>query len=152
MKMPRQGTWRIRLQQCIYNFSDMTWLLLLCCTGPSLGPQPGSVTYTPVFSRGEGGCSAFRIPGLASLNGTIHVFAECRKYDCADNSGQVSSAERCTGYRNPPRYPPTTVFSGLARSSWENGRFAVVDVDVVLVCSTTWHTSAAPTVGPASRR
>ena len=110
MKMPRQGTWRIRLQRCIYNFSDMTWLLLLCCTGPSLGPRPGSVTYAPVFSRGEGGCSAFRIPGLASLNGTIHVFAECRKYDCADNSGQVSSAERCTSVLPQPAAPTHDCF------------------------------------------
>jgi hypothetical protein len=46
------------------------------------------VSIVPVFSRGEGGCSAFRIPGIASLNGTLLAFAECRKYSCADFGGQ----------------------------------------------------------------
>ena len=56
------------------------------------GPRPREVTYSQVFSRGEGGCSAFRIPGIVSLNGTVHIFAECRKYDCADFNGQHNVA------------------------------------------------------------
>ena len=52
----------------------------------------GGITITPVFSRGEGGCSAYRIPGIQSLNGTLLVFAECRKYDCGDFGGQHNIA------------------------------------------------------------
>jgi hypothetical protein len=52
----------------------------------------GGITITPVFSRGEGGCSAYRIPGIQSLNGTLLVFAECRKYDCGDFGGQHNVA------------------------------------------------------------
>lgn len=56
------------------------------------GGGGGGVTITSVFERGEGGCSSFRIPGIQSLNGTLLVFAECRKYSCADNEGQHNVA------------------------------------------------------------
>ena len=55
---------------------------------PAATPQPGGISIVPVFSRGEGGCSAFRIPGIHSLNRTLLVFSECRKYGCADFEGQ----------------------------------------------------------------
>ena len=61
-------------------------------SGGAAGPSAGSVTITPVFSRGEGGCSAYRIPGIHSLNGTLLVFAECRVYACGDFGGQHNVA------------------------------------------------------------
>jgi Neuraminidase (sialidase) len=63
-------------------------LLLLLLLTLAAAPTPGGVSIAPVFTRGEGGCSAFRIPGIASLNNTLLVFAECRKYGCADDEGQ----------------------------------------------------------------
>jgi hypothetical protein len=61
---------------------------------PAQGAQPASsawqvpVTTTPVFTSGEGGCAAFRIPGTTATDHTILVFAECRRYSCADFGGQ----------------------------------------------------------------
>lgn len=67
-------------------------LLLLYGFALAGAPTPGEVSISSVFSRGEGGCSAFRIPGIHSLNSTLLVFAECRKYGCADNEGQHNVA------------------------------------------------------------
>ena len=42
-----------------------------------------------VFSPGEGGYAAFRIPGvIVGANGTVHAFAEGRRFGCADFAGQ----------------------------------------------------------------
>ena len=41
-----------------------------------------------VFTPGEAGYAAFRIPGVASLQHTLLVFAEGRKFGCDDFAGQ----------------------------------------------------------------
>lgn len=41
---------------------------------------PHAVSTTAVFTAGEGGYDAFRIPGIAAYRGVILVFAEGRKY------------------------------------------------------------------------
>lgn len=84
-------------QSRVWGQKRATILALCVCVSSVVtigrsGPRPGVVTYAQVFSRGEGGCSAFRIPGIVSLNNTLHVFAECRKYDCTDNGGQHNVA------------------------------------------------------------
>ena len=48
-----------------------------------------SAAITPVFSRGESGYSAFRIPGIvAAQNNSLVVVAEGRKFGCDDFYGQ----------------------------------------------------------------
>ena len=49
----------------------------------------GNVTMRTAFTPGEGGYTAFRIPGIVASFGVLHMFAEARKYSCADFHGQT---------------------------------------------------------------
>ena len=55
---------------------------------PPLPPSPPGVITSTVFTPGESGYVAFRIPGIQAVNGSLLVFAEGRKYGCSDFSGQ----------------------------------------------------------------
>jgi sialidase-1 len=63
----------------------MTFLSLAAVAAAVTQQLPPTTT---VFTPGEGGYEAFRIPGVISLNNTILVFAEGRKYGCGDFAGQ----------------------------------------------------------------
>lgn len=54
---------------------------------PPSPPSPG-VDTTTVFSKGEAGYEAFRIPGILAFKEVLLVFAEGRKYGCDDFAGQ----------------------------------------------------------------
>ena len=56
--------------------------------GAAEAPPPPGVSTSTVFTPGEEGYKAFRIPGIHSLNNTLLVFAEGRKYGCGDFAGQ----------------------------------------------------------------
>jgi sialidase-1 len=49
---------------------------------------PPPVSSVPVFTQGEDGYAAFRIPGLLAVNNTVLAFAEGRKFGCGDFDGQ----------------------------------------------------------------
>ena len=87
------------------GWKDRTWLkngtLAPGCWGSAdvlfsmrvtLKTDDENFTMRTVFKPGEGGYAAFRIPGIvaSSRNGSsvLHVFAEGRKYSCADFQGQ----------------------------------------------------------------
>ena len=47
-----------------------------------------AATSVPVFTDGEGGYAAFRIPGIAATPTALVAFAEGRKFACGDFDGQ----------------------------------------------------------------
>ena len=55
--------------------------------------EVGNFTIRTVFTPGEGRYAAFRIPGIVASSGSggsvLHMFAEARKYSCADFHGQT---------------------------------------------------------------
>jgi hypothetical protein len=56
--------------------------------------ETGNFTVRTVFTPGEGGYAAFRIPGIVASSesggsSVLHMFAEARKYSCADFHGQT---------------------------------------------------------------
>ena len=67
-------------------------------------PPPWGGLGGTVLARGEGGYSSFRIPGIHTLQNTLLVFAEARKYSCADFGGQHDVVRSLP--TPPPRPPP----------------------------------------------
>eukprot|EP00051_Salpingoeca_urceolata_P007499 m.98171 g.98171 ORF g.98171 m.98171 type:complete len:400 (+) comp15262_c1_seq2:14-1213(+) len=62
-----------------------------CAAQPKLAGTDspfGALDVVDVFTDGEQGYKAFRIPGLLAVNGTLLAFAEGRKYGCGDFDGQ----------------------------------------------------------------
>lgn len=47
-----------------------------------------AIVSSPVFTDGEGGYAAFRIPGIAATPNALVAFAEGRKFACGDWDGQ----------------------------------------------------------------
>ena len=57
---------------------------------PSLPVHGHEQLVAAVFSPGEAGYKAFRIPGILGVNETLLAFAEGRKYGCEDFAGDFA--------------------------------------------------------------
>ena len=107
--------------------------LLLCLALAASAPSTGagsSTAPTPVFSAGEAGAAAYRLPGLVAFRGVALAYAVQRTLGCADHKSGVHNIVLKRSTNNGASFGPIVTL-----------------VDTATIWGTTEKCSPAPCMG-----